>query len=563
MKALTLFLLGVWCVGMCPAGVCAGQAETQPGESKTTAVSETKNIVQGKVVQEPGGEGIRKVRVILAGGPQQYEAATDGTGQFKIEGMDSGVYQLQLQRAGYVADLGTRRERTITVGAGQNTKDLLFRMRATGVITGKVVDLDGDPLRDVSVVAIANDSRAARRSQVGLGRAGTNDLGEYRIADLEPGKYVVQAIPPENQAPAPSAGEKGPATERLVYVMTYFPGTMDERQATPVEVPAGGTASANFAVQASHAYRVSGTVVGLGGGQAMAQLFLLGKDGQREQQILGEGGKFEFPRLPAGTYRAQLLLFSGSVNAQAPSAKMQTISTLIEVHGADVVGLQLQVDTGGDVNGKFRTDDQEKINWAELNVSLLTVPESEEETAGLGIMTQPGNAQVNEDGSFEIKDAPETNCQLAVGAGSEKFRDYYTKSVLLGGREVVDTGFAVGPETVLDVVVSAKGAGIEGTVVDEDGKPVAGAAVVTVPSSGKLGRPDAYQADITNESGHFLLRGMNPGEFMVLAFEEMRENYRAPEFAKKYEGKTEKVKLEEGEKKSVIVKLITKKGKGP
>jgi hypothetical protein len=53
--------------------------------------------------------------------------------------------------------------------------------------------------------------------------------------------------------------------------------------------------------------------------------------------------------------------------------------------------------------------------------------------------------------------------QLAVGAASDKFRDYYTKSVSLGGREVVDTGFTVSAGTLLDVIVSAKGPGIDGT----------------------------------------------------------------------------------------------------
>jgi hypothetical protein len=56
---------------------------------------------------------------------------------------------------------------------------------------------------------------------------------------------------------------------------------------------------------------------------------------------------------------------------------------------------------------------------------------------------------------------------------------------------------------------------------------------------------------------------MNPGEFVVLAFEEMQGDYRAPGFAKKYAGKGEKVELEEGGKKSVVVKLIAEEGKGP
>ena len=249
-------------------------------------------------------------------------------------------------------------------------------------------------------------------------------------------------------------------------------------------------------------------------------------------------------------------------NGQNPSMKMRQIRTPIEVNASDVVGLQLQMDTGGDVGGKFRVEGAERINWSELNVTLLTVAEGEDEPAGLRVaFTQP--AEVQEDGSFVIQDAPGGNCQLAVGARSEKYRDYYTKSVLLGGREVVDTGFAVSPGTVLDVVLSAKGARIEGTVIDREGKPAAGASVVTAPGGGKLGRPDAYQYARTDDSGHFFIRGMNPGVFMVLAFEEMDGNYRAPEFAKKYEGKGEKVELDEGSKKNVILKLITEEGNEP
>jgi len=574
-------IFGVLCAGLF-AGVCAGQEATSSTRTAAAAGNETKNLVQGKVVQEPGGQGIRKVKVSLRGGSGQgrepYEAVTDDTGQFKVEDVKPGTYFVQLERPGYAANGKKNRGTTIEVIAGQDTKDLVFHMLVAGVITGKIVDLDGDPLHSISVMATASTGSAARRNVALSGSAVTNDLGEYRIADLPAGKYIVQATPQENQAPLPTPNTKDTLKERLVYVTTYFPGTLDQGQAAIVEVPAGGTANANFGVQAGHVYRVSGTVMGLSAppkaqnsgagfvlltrGQGMGQIFLIGKNGQSKEQSLGEDGKFDFANVLAGTYRAQIVLFSGFLNGQAPSIKMQTIRTPIEVNGSDVVGLQLQVDPGGDVSGKFRAEGDQQINWNELSVALLGVPDSEEIEGGLGMMGL-GQAEVNGDGSFEIKDMPGVNCQLAVMAGSEKFRDYYTKSVLLGGREVADTGFAAGPGTVLDVVVSAKGAGIEGTVVDEAGKPVAGATVVTVPSSGKLGRPDAYQVGATDEKGHFVLRGMNPGEFQVLALEQMQENYRAPKFAKKYEGKGEKVELEEGGKKSVIVKLITEEGKGP
>ena len=559
MNTISRLFLGVLCAGVC-AGVCAGQAGTSLGAA--AAANETKNIVQGKVVQEPGGQGIRKVKVSLRG-RSEYETITDEKGQFKVEGIEPGVYVVQLERSGYAADTKTNRDRTVKVIAGKDTKDLVFHMLVAGVISGKIVDTEGDPLRNVSVVAIATTRGATERNWARPGSGATNDLGEYRIADLPPGKYIVHATPPENQAPPSSPNEKDTTKERLVYVATYFPGTLDEHQAAVVEVSAAGTATANFGVRTSHAYRVSGTVLGLGG-QPMVQLFLVGKNGQREhQQELGEGGRFGFQNVLPGTYLAQLITFSGFVNGQAPSLKVQKIRTPIDVNGSDVVGLELQVDRGGDVSGKFRVEGNEKIDWKELNVSLLAVPESQEEAVDLGIEMPTGMTNVNEDGSFEIKDVPGADYQLAVMARTEKFRDYYTKSVVLGGREVVDTGFGVTPGTVLDVVVSAKGAGIEGTVVDGAGKAVVEATVVTVPTSGKLRRPDTYQSGRSDENGHFMLRGMNPAEFLVLAFEEIQENYRAPDFARKYAGKGEKVELEEGGKKSVILKLITEEGKGP
>jgi hypothetical protein len=37
---------------------------------------------------------------------------------------------------------------------------------------------------------------------------------------------------------------------------------------------------------------------------------------------------------------------------------------------------------------------------------------------------------------------------------------------------------------------------------------------------------------------------MSPGEFLVLGFEEIHEDYRTPEFVQKYEGEGKKVELE-------------------
>lgn len=547
MKSLSAFVFGIICVG-----ISAGQ-ETSSRCAPPSVANEAKGHVQGKVVQEPGGQGIPNVGVNMV----FYGATTDETGHFKIEGMPLGChYMVLLSRPGYVPSGKTNREKWVAAWQdGQDTKEIVLHMAASGEITGKILDAEGHPMTNVLVEAMtAKSDGGVGRNWASRGQASTNELGEYRIADLSPGRYIVHTRP---EYP-PSAGDKGAGKERLAYANTYFPGTLDERRAVLIEVPPGGAATANFGLQAGHAYRVSGAIAGLRlGGQRerKAQLFLEGESEPNEQPELTENGKFEFPTVLEGTYHARVIVFEAHTDFEKHESNWgqllnQTIGTPIEVNGADVVGLKLQVDMGGDVSGKFRAEGGEKIDWSKVYVNLLAVPKGEDDE------TVERLAYVKEDGTFQIKDVSGANYQLAVNAPSEKFRDYYTKSVLLGGNEVVDTGFPVSSGTVLDVVVSTKGAEIEGTVVDEDGKPVDGAKVVTVPSSGQLGRPDAYQSAETDENGRFLLHGLNPGGFLVLAFEETPENVRSPEFVQKYAGRGEQVEAEQGGKKSAVLKLI-------
>src|SRR6185369_16666479 len=87
--------------------------------------------------------------------------------------------------------------------------------RPTGVISGRVVDDDGHPMRDIEVQALVAVYEAGERRVVPQGNlATTNDRGEFRLFWLPPGNYYVEV----NPLPSPYAPRVQPARRNLGYV---------------------------------------------------------------------------------------------------------------------------------------------------------------------------------------------------------------------------------------------------------------------------------------------------------------------------------------------------------
>src|ERR1051326_3432749 len=89
-------------------------------------------------------------------GPNAKVMETDEQGRFTFTGLESGKYRLAADRQGFLrTSFGERKYSgggtSIVVGDGQNLKDIQIRMNPQGVITGKVLDEDGEPLANVQV----------------------------------------------------------------------------------------------------------------------------------------------------------------------------------------------------------------------------------------------------------------------------------------------------------------------------------------------------------------------------------------------------------------------------
>jgi hypothetical protein len=114
-----------------------------------------------------------------------------------------------------------------------------------------------------------------------------------------------------------------------------------------------------------------------------------------------------------------------------------------------------------------------------------------------------------------------------------------------------------GGTVLLDLIASGDGGVVEGVATDPKGEPVANAVVVAVPEMRLRARVERYRKTVSDQSGRFTLRGVEPGEYTIFAWESVDgEAYYNPEFLKSYEGQGSGLKVGEGDRKSVRVGVI-------
>ena len=136
--------------------------------------------------------------------------------------------------------------------------------------------------------------------------------------------------------------------------------------------------------------------------------------------------------------------------------------------------------------------------------------------------------------------------------------DWFLKSVVAAGHDAIDSGFNVSTgTTTIALVASANGGVAEGGASNQQGEPVADAVIVAVPEARFQSRPERYRKALTDQSGHFTLRGLSPGDYTLFAWEGVDgEAYYNAEFLKSFEGQGKALHVREGLRVTVQLKTI-------
>src|ERR1700736_2123570 len=174
------------------------QKNSKPPKEESCSVS-------GIVMKMADSAPLRKAHVVLSSveDPNRtVSAITSADGHFAMKDIEPGSYRLSVTRLGFVTGgYGQRKPEApgavLTLHAGQDLKDLQFRLISAGVISGKIYDDDGEPLPGVMVNASRQVYSQGKRTGETTTSVSTNDLGEYRLYGLSPGRYSVScAYPP-------------------------------------------------------------------------------------------------------------------------------------------------------------------------------------------------------------------------------------------------------------------------------------------------------------------------------------------------------------------------------
>jgi protocatechuate 3,4-dioxygenase beta subunit len=178
--------------------------------------------VTGRVVADSTGDPIRNARVTLTPAPRTTPGVlTDRDGRFSVTA-PAGRYNVTASKSGYA------RSASIPAPAGEAIE---IRLRRGAAISGRVLDEFGDPASGVRVAAQTKERAVLDRSEAATGV--TDDRGEYRLAGLTSGSFVV--VVTTTRALSPGTGQ--PATSSIQ--RTYYPGVSTPDEAKELTLQPG------------------------------------------------------------------------------------------------------------------------------------------------------------------------------------------------------------------------------------------------------------------------------------------------------------------------------------
>ena len=312
--------------------------------------------ISGIVKDSVTGRGIAGASISLVAGPSKAEIASfraqatqggtannrafpqfsnlhavtgeDGTFTFSLA--EPSYATMQVTRSGYLP---------VNKGLGNDFKSsVAISLVPLGVIEGRVVDLDGEPLVGIVMDLIQPTIIDGRKIYRQLTAVRTDDRGQYRLWNLAPGSAYLRAagrqtiLARANGAPTPPEADHA-------YPAVYFPNAPDRQSASAIQIQPGQTAHADFTLEPQKSYRIRGVIRDVSSFTRLGVRLLRGEDSAGNRASVDTTtGAFVIYDVTPGTY---------TVQAFANGGKSLAMGELeITTGPQDLSGLEIALSTG-------------------------------------------------------------------------------------------------------------------------------------------------------------------------------------------------------------------------
>jgi hypothetical protein len=452
--------------------------------------------IAGSLTNSRTGERLRNALVSLIGpaGRRSSNTFTDAAGMFRFSDLPEGKYRISGERPGF-----TPMPTPIEVTLGPSNEGVSVRLDPLGVIKGRVVDSNGDPLSGVIVRALQSriDNGRKRVSMVRWGSS--NDRGNYRVWGLVPGEYYVK-VAGRSGATIGFIGEAAVPTPSETFSPVFYGGGQSAATAAMLNVEGGAEIPADFSLNLQPSRVITGTVVNAEPYRpARIELFAGDEDiGLTRAAINVVSGQFIIRDVVDGVYTLRISQGDGLSRVRAVEA--------VQVAGRDVQGMVARLFPGSTVRGRVRFDGfSESSARPGCAVSLESLEPKDEGEEGVHY------ARMDQQQEFTIAAVLPGRYRVQVTAHGS-----YVASVSEGNRDLFAAG---GTLTVLPGIAPAP---IE-VVLRNDGGQVTGtsatghdAAVVALVPVTEQWR-DVLKSWNSGE-GQFTFSMVPPGEYRVHAW---------------------------------------------
>jgi len=531
-----------------------GQAAGAPGDLCA---------VEGHVVNSVTGAPVNKADLwlsLLSG--ELVDTESNAAGNFVFRNLTPGKYRLSAGRVGYQDTIyGADGQSVISLERGQKLTGIVFRVTPEGAVAGRVLDEDGDPLAYTQVRLCRFQYERGRKQLAPVGSATTNDLGEYRLFGVAPGKYLVSAYYSQERARSaritgsatvdPIAGFHDPRVDRD-YPLTFYPGAFDPGEAASIEVaPGAQLRGIDFRLSKGRGVSVRGRVANSAPSDRQSPTLVtmmrrngLGIDSPNRTAGADEQGNFEFANVVPGSY---VLVASAVEGVKLACSAHQ----FLEVGTSNIEGVALSIAQPVELRGRMRAEGENAPAFGGLHVYLS----SRDGDIPYGGAT----ATVNDDGAFVLNDVNPERYDVTVPGLPD---GYYLKAVRAGDADVLDAGLDItaGTPWPIEIPISPRAGVVTGVVRNQKAdEPAFRAAVALIPrEKARRERDTFYRTAISDQYGRFTLANIAPGEYKVFAWEQIGagDSYMDPDFIQPVEDKGQAVTIHEGDKLDIKLSAI-------